>query len=342
MAINLPQLLSDLVSRGASDLHIKARTPIYLRLLGHLEPTKFPVVTPEDLDALSKTIFAEDQLEILHRDRQVDGVYRPEAGGPRYRVSACYQRGTLSMVFRHIPPVIPTLQDLGVPEDAAALLNAHRGLILVTGPASSGKTTTVASLIEAYNQVREAHIVTLEDPPEFLLESKHCLINQRHVGRDTPSFDDGLRHVLRQDPDIIYVGELRDLNTASIAMAAAETGHLVLSTLQTPDSATTLEQLVGLFPAQQQPQARLQLSLALAGIVSQQLVTTQDGKRRIAVFEVLTPNEALRNLIRQNQTFRITDALETTQGCVSMRRSLSALASKGVLSPEDLHRLASS
>ncbi|MBI4866624.1 MAG: PilT/PilU family type 4a pilus ATPase [Candidatus Wallbacteria bacterium] len=338
MALPLEKLLDDLIRRGASDLHLKARTPVYLRVRGELVATEHPVPEPADLEALAARIFSAPQMAQLETDRQVDAPFVPPDDRSRYRASACYQRGTISLVLRHIPRIVPSLAALGVPNEAAALMDARRGMLLVTGPASSGKTTTVAALIEAYNQAREGHVVTLEDPIEFVLESKHCLINQRQIGTDTPSFDAGLRHVLRQDPDVIFVGELRDLETVTIALAAAETGHLVLSTLQTPNAATTLEQVIGMFPAQQQAQSRLQISLALAGVLSQQLVLTRDQKRRVAAFEVLAPTEALRNLVRANQTFRITDALETTPGCRSMRRALAELAAAGQIAQEDVAR----
>jgi twitching motility protein PilT len=334
MPLELDALLADLERRGGSDLHLKARTPVYMRVLGELLPTEHPAPATPELERLARQLLDAGQLDRLERERQADGVLAPRPDGPRFRVSACYQRGTISLILRLVPRAIPTLAALGIPQEAAALLEARRGMLLVTGSASSGKTTTVAALIEAYNQNREGHVVTLEDPVEYVLQSKRCLVNQRQIGLDTESFQAGLR----QDPDVIFIGELRDLDTVSIALAAAETGHLVLSTLQTPDAAATIEQVIGMFPAQQQAQTRLQVSLALAGVISQQLLLTRDRKRRVAAFEVMAPTEALRNLVRANQTFRVTDAMETTPGCRSMRRSLNELASQQLVSSEEVQR----
>lgn len=339
MALELEPLLADLERRGGSDLHLKARTPVYMRVLGELLATEHPVPSPPDLDRLARQLLDPKQFQRLERERQSDGVLEPRPDGPRFRVSVCFQRGTISLILRLVPRAIPSLASLGVPQEAAALLEVRRGMLLVTGPSSSGKTTTVAALIEAYNQNREGHVVTLEDPVEYVLHSKRCLVNQRQVGLDTESFQAGLRHVLRQDPDVIFIGELRDLETVTIALAAAETGHLVLSTLQTPDAAATIEQVIGMFPAQQQGQTRLQVSLALAGVISQQLLLTRDRKRRVAAFEVMAPTEALRNLVRANQTFRVTDAMETTPGCRSMRRSLNELAAQQLVPAEEVQRI---
>lgn len=335
---SLQDILAEMVQKGASDLHLKARTPVYLRLQGELVQLDHPSPSPQELEDLAHELLTDSQLLTLQNERQTGSMHVRPPQGERFRLSVSFQRGTLGFAFRHIPATIPPLQQIGIPEEGAALLEARQGILLVTGPASSGKTTTVASLIEAYNQTREGHIVTLEDPIEYVLTSKSCLINQRQIGTDTESFETGLRHVLRQDPDIIYVGELRDLVTTSIALAAAETGHLVISTLHTPDATTTMEQLIGLFPSSQQAQARLRLSLALSGIISQQLISMRGGTGRVAAFEVLAPHESIRNLIRTNQTFRIGDALQTSQGCRPMRQSLAELAQQGHLSMDDIER----
>ncbi|MBI4864435.1 MAG: PilT/PilU family type 4a pilus ATPase [Candidatus Riflebacteria bacterium] len=338
MAYDLDRVLTDLVATGASDAHLKVRTPVYFRRLDQLERTEHAVPTMEDVLSVVRSILRKDQGERLARELQADGIYTIDEKGLRFRASIFCQRGSLGVVMRQIPKAPPALADLGLPEPAMEIVGKRRGLILVTGPAASGKTTTVAALLSTWNEALEAHIVTLEDPIEYVLESRRCILTQRQVGVDTPSFASGLQHVMRQDPNIIFVGELRDLETVEIALSAAETGHLVVSTMHTPTAVSTIEQVVGLFPAYQQDQVRTQLSILIQGVLSQVLVPTADRSRRVAAFEVLNPTEAIRNLIRQNQTFRISDTMETIPSCQTLKKSLAALTQQGTVNPDDCRR----
>jgi len=338
MSYDLDQVLDSLVKAGGSDVHFKVRTPVYVRILEQLERSDHPVPAIDDLEVIARRILNDHELETLGRGLQVNGVYRVSSSGHRFRASVYFQRGTLGIVMRHIPSTPPSLVDLGLPEIANEMLAKKRGLLLVTGPAGSGKTTTVASMLAVWNECQEAHVVTLEDPIEYVIESNRCFVTQRQIRVDTVSFSTGLRHVLRQDPDVIFVGEFKDRETVSIALSAAEAGHLVISTLHTPTAPATIEQLVGMYPPQQQDQVRMRLSLTLQGILSQTLITTVERDARVAVFEVFNPTDGIRNLIRQNQTFRIADTMETTPNCCTLKKSVSELLRSGRISPEDARR----
>jgi twitching motility protein PilT len=331
-------LLDDMVARGASDAHMKARTPVYFRMLDLLERTAHPVPRLDDLDDIAGRLLSPEQLARLRTELQVDSVYVEAHAGHRFRVSFFRQRGSLGLVLRHISQHPPAMDTLGIPQAVRDLLAVRRGLLLVTGPAGSGKTTTVASLLAAWNDELDAHIVTLEDPIEYVMQPSRSVVTQRQVGADTPSYAAGLRHVLRQDPDIVFVGEIRDLDTLELALAAAETGHLVVSTLCTATAPATIEYVIGLYPAQLAEQARVQLSINLQGIVSQVLVPVADRLRRVAVFEVMTPTDVIRNLIRQNQIARLYDVMESTQNCSTMRAALAVLVRDGVVAPDDARR----
>lgn len=338
MAYDLEAVLRDMVERQALNAHIKVRTPVYFRILDQLERTEHPVPGMQDLEGFADQLLQPEELERLLRENQADGIFTLGDSGLRFRVSFFRQRGSLGLVLRQIPSKVPSFPDLGLPEFAAQFLERKRGLILITGPAASGKTTTVASMLSRWAHYGRPHVVTLEDPIEYVLEGGAGVITQRQVGVDTPTFASGLRHVLRQDPDIVFVGELRDQETAAAAIAGAETGHLVLSTMQTSTAATTLEQLIGLFPQSAQEQVRTQLSIVLQGVISQALVPTADRTRRVAVFEVLTPTDLLRNVIRQDQLFRLADLLDATPGCCSRKKSLATLLAKGQVSQDDARR----
>ena len=340
MAYDLEAVLKDMVTRQASNAHIKVRTPVYFRLLDQLERTEHPVPGMQDLEGFATQLLQPEELDRLKSENQADGIFTLADTGLRFRVSFFRQRGSLGLVLRQIPAKVPSFPDLGLPDFALSLLDRKRGLILVTGPASCGKTTTIASMLSRWAYFGRPHVVTLEDPIEYVLEGGSGVITQRQVGVDTPTFVSGLRHVLRQDPDIIFVGELRDQETAAAAIAGAETGHLVLSTMQTSTATTTLEQLIGLFPQSAQEQVRTQLSIALQGIISQALVPSTDRTKRVPAFEVMMPTDLLRNVIRQNQIFRLTDLLDSTPSCCSLKKSLATLVANGLVSNEDARRAA--
>lgn len=336
MAYNVERILANMVERGASSAHLKCRTPVYFRLLERLERTTHPVPDVADLDSIAGAVLENWEQERLKAKLQLDKIH--SHGGRRFRFSFFRQRGTPGLVVRAIPNKVPTLKEIGLPPITTEMLQKRRGILLVTGPASAGKTTTVAAILSAWNAELENHIVTLENPIEYVLESNKCVVTQRQVGADTETFATGLRHVLRQDPDVIFIGELNDLETLSIAIAAAETGHLVVSTLHTPSASTTVEQIIGMYPPALQEQVRLQLSMSLVGIISQVLVPSRDRTRRVAAFEVMTPSESLRNLIRLNQSFRIPDALTVTPGCLALGRSLQDLVESGTISATEARR----
>jgi len=340
MAYNLERVLGNMLERGATSAHLKCRTPVYFRLLERLERTTHPVPDVPDLEAVSQQVLESWEYERYRHKFQVDKIHIWGNPPRRFRFSFFRQRGTPGLVVRAIPTKIPTLKEIGMPAITAEMLSKRRGILLVTGPASCGKTTTVAAILSAWNEELENHIVTLENPIEYVLESKKCVVTQRQVGTDTETFSTGLRHVLRQDPDVIFIGELDSLETLTIAIAAAETGHLVVSTLHTPSASTTIEQIIGMYPPALQEQVRLQLSLSLVGIVSQVLIPSRDRTRRIAAFEVMTPSESLRNLIRLNQSFRIPDALTITPGCSALGKSLNDLVESGMISQNDARRYA--
>lgn len=340
MAYDLEAVLKDMVARDATNAHVKVRTPIYFRILDALERTEHPVPGMQDLEAFATQLLQPGELEQLRQENQADGIFTLGETGWRFRVSFFRQRGSLGLVLRQIPIKVPSFPDLGLPDFASQLLEKKRGLILVTGPAVSGKTTTVASMLTRWAYFGRPHIVTLEDPIEYVLEGGSGVITQRQVGVDTPTFASGLRHVLRQDPDIVFVGELRDQETAAAAIAGAETGHLVISTMQTSTAATSLEQLIGLYPQPAQEQVRTQLSIVLQGVISQVLVPTADRTKRVPAFEILTPTDLLRNVIRQNQLFRLADLMDAAPSCCSLKKAVAALVTKGLVSQEDARRAA--
>lgn len=338
MSYDIDAVLMDLVAQQGSDVHFKVHTPVYFRRLDQLERTTHPVPTKAVLEDLLGRILSPETRAVLGRRQQADGIYTPEGSDLRFRVSVFVQRGSPGLVIRRIPPSPPTLTELGLPVLAHDLLKRTRGILLVTGPASSGKTTTVATLLSVWNETLSGHIVTLEDPIEYVFESRRSIVTQRQVGVDTAGYSQGLRRVLRQDPDIVFVGELLNLDTLQIAISAAETGHLVISTLYTPTVTTTLEHLIGMFPAQMQDQARVQLSMTIQGVMSQVLIPTPDRSRRVPAFEVLTPSESLRTSIRQGNLARIAVMLETTPGCITMATSLRQLVAQGLISREEAER----
>jgi twitching motility protein PilT len=337
--------------RQASDLHLTAGAPPMIRDKGRLVPMEgFAKLTPQQTREVVYGILNEDQRKRFENARQLDFAYSiPNVA--RFRVNCYLQRGSVSAAFRLVPQGIPALDDLGVPAVLREFTRKPRGFILVTGPTGSGKSTTLAAMIDAINREREDHILTIEDPIEFLHQHKRSIVNQREIGSDADSFNLGLRAALRQDPDVILVGEMRDMETIATALTAAETGHLVFATLHTQSTAQTVDRIIDVFPPEQQAQVRTQLSVALQGVVTQQLLPTADRQGRVVACEVLVPNPAVRNLIRESKTHQIYSAIQTAGsiGMQTMDADLVRLVRAGKITrelaeqrasvPEELKRL---
>ncbi|MEX2196431.1 MAG: type IV pilus twitching motility protein PilT [Thermoleophilaceae bacterium] len=326
MSIDFADILIEVSRLGASDLHLTAGSPPMVRERGRLRALDYPKLSPQDTREIVYSILTNDQRKKLETDWQIDLSYAVPGHG-RYRVNAYYQRASLGAAFRLIPQDMPHLETLGLPQVLMDFARKPRGLVLVTGPTGSGKSTTLAAMVDRINDERHEHILTVEDPIEFLHRHKNCIVNQRELGSDAQSFAMGLKAALRQDPDVILVGEMRDLETISTALTAAETGHLVFATLHTQDTAQTVDRIVDVFPPEQQHQVRVQLSVALQGIVTQQLLQTTDGKGRVCAAEVLVPTPAVRNLIREGKTHQIYSALQTggSHGMQTMDAALAEL-----------------
>jgi twitching motility protein PilT len=298
-------------------------------------------LTPEDTETLVKSLLSDEQFQTLKDVGEVDFSYALP-GTSRFRVNAYRQRGSYAMALRTIPIHIPSMDELHLPDVMHTLINKRRGLILVTGPTGSGKSTTLAAMINYVNETRKEHIITLEDPIEYLHKHNESMVNQREIGTDSKSFGNSLRASLRQDPDVILVGEMRDLETISTALTAAETGHLVLATLHTIGAPKTIDRIIDVFPPYQQQQIRIQLAGVLEGIVSQQLMAREGAKGRRAAFEVMVATPAIRNLIREGKTHQILSVLQTggQYGMITMDKSLIALYEEGEISKENLYRYA--
>jgi twitching motility protein PilT len=323
MNVKIDDLLRDLVTQEASDLHIKATEPPMMRIHGELQRADYPVMSEEMVTELLTSILNEERHEKLRSYKELDLSYFVP-GVARFRVNMFWQRGKMGAVFRVIPYNIRTIDDLGMPQVCKKLALLARGLILVTGPTGSGKSTSLAAMINHINLSRRSHIMTIEDPIEYVHQDKTSVINQRELGTDTHTFADALRHVMRQNPDVILVGEMRDLETIQLAITAAETGHLVLSTLHTVDAAQTIDRMVDVFEPDQQAQIRTQLSVTLQAVISQTLLPTMDGKGRVAAYEVMTATPAIRTLVRDGKTHQLyldiqTGAemgMQTLDGCL--------------------------
>jgi twitching motility protein PilT len=308
--MHIDDLLRDLVKKEASDLHLKAGQPPIMRIHGDLVRSEWPAMNEEQVEALLFQLLTEERRKHLVKERELDLSYFVE-GAARFRVNMFWQRHKVGAVFRVIPYKIRTIDDLNLPQVTKKLSLLPRGLILVTGPTGSGKSTSLAAMINHINQVQKCHIMTIEDPIEYVHPDQQSIINQRELGTDTFAFHEALRHVMRQNPDVILVGEMRDLETIKLAITAAETGHLVLSTLHTVDSAQTIDRIVDVFDPDQQPQIRTQLSVTLQGIVSQTLVPTKDGKGRMGAFEAMVVTPSIRTLIRDGKTHQLYSEIQT-------------------------------
>jgi twitching motility protein PilT len=327
MNLDFAEVLLDVIHRRASDLHLTAGVPPMVRVRGRLTPMEgFPVLTPTDTREIVYSILSDGQRQKFENNWQIDFAYQIPGHG-RFRVNAYFQRAAVGAALRLIPFEVVPLETLGLPPVVAEFANKPRGLVLVTGPTGSGKSTTLASLVDVINSSREEHIMTIEDPIEFLHRHKKCIVNQRELGSDATSFADALRAALRQDPDVILVGEMRDIETISTAITAAETGHLVFATLHTQDTPQTIDRIIDVFPSAQQGQIRAQLSVALQGIMTQTLLPTADGSGRCVAAEVLVPTPAVRNLIREGKSHQIYSVLQTggSHGMQTMDASLAGL-----------------
>lgn len=335
--IDIGDLLRLVIDEGGSDLHLAVGVPPVIRLNGRLNPLDSEPLKPEDTERFMKSITSEEHVQKVRENGGTDFGFSFE-GGDRFRVSVFKQKGNVGLVLRLIPSTMLTLDQIGLPAQIKDLLYKPRGMILVTGPTGSGKSTTLASMINIINQERDCHIITVEDPVEYFHDHKRSVITQREIGVDVPSFSEALRRGLRQDPDVILVGEMRDLETMEAAITAAETGHLVFATLHTTGAARTVDRIVDAFPTNQQEQIRTQLASTLVGVVSQLLMVRADAPGRVAAFEIMIATPSIRSLIRDNKTFRITSDIQTGArwGMITLDAHLTALYERGAISYEDL------
>lgn len=333
--MSLLDLIKYATKKRASDIHITVGVPPILRVDGVLEYFGEQKLYPEETERLVKQILDEKQIEELKLKGEVDTSFSSSGIG-RFRVNAYKQRGSYAMALRIIPIKVPTVEELGLPNVVKDLARLPRGLILVTGPTGSGKSTTLASIINLINEEKNCHILTLEDPIEYLHKHNKSIVNQREIGLDSNDFASALRAALRQDPDVILVGEMRDLATISIALTAAETGHLVFSTLHTIGAAKTIDRVIDVFTPHQQQQIRIQLASVIQAIISQQLLPRANGKGRVAAFETMIATPAIRNLIREEKIHQIDTVIQTSgkQGMQTMDKSLLELYKKGIISRE--------
>ena len=330
------RLLGTMVEQGASDLHLTANSPPQLRINGELYPLRTAPLSPQEIQLLAYSILNEKQKKKFEETWEVDLSFRWK-GVSRFRANFFKQKGTMAGALRRIPFETMPLKSLGFPDSVNGLTDRPNGLVLVTGPTGSGKSTTLASMIDMINSTRRAHVITIEDPIEFVHSHKKSIINQREVGADTVSFKEALRYVLRQDPDAVLIGEIRDLETMEATLRIAETGHLAFATLHTNNCVQTIHRVLDFFPARQQELVRTQLSFVLEAVISQQLVPRSNGNGRVMACEVLIPNAAIRNLIRDEKTHQIYSQMQmgqTESGMMTLNQSLLGLVQSGVLTVE--------
>ena len=334
--VSINEVLATALAAKASDIHLTVALPPMMRVNGHLIGMEnFPVLTADDTLDMLLAITTDHQREIFNSKGELDMSFASDNIG-RYRVNAFRQRGSVAMALRAVNTVVPSPDQLGLPSAFVDLYTRKRGLILVTGPTGSGKSTSLASIINQVNEHRDAHIITLEDPIEYLHLHKMSMVNQREIGFDSMSYANALRAALREDPDVILVGEMRDFETISVAVTAAETGHLVLSTLHTIGAASTVDRIIDVFPPHQQ-QIRVQLANVLEAVISQQLIPTADGRGRAAAFEVMISNSAVRNLIREGKSHQLLSVMQTTRkiGNIAMDEAIMALYQEGKITREN-------
>jgi twitching motility protein PilT len=334
--VSLRQLLEDMVTRRASDLHITAGVPPEFRVDGAIQPSEYDVLAPEHTVQLAYSVMSDEQRKRFETTKELDFSFGIK-GLARYRANVFLQRGVVCMVIRQIPFEILAMDSLGLPTVAREFTNRMKGMILVTGPTGSGKSTTLAAMLDRINQNRASHIITIEDPVEYIHHHKKCIVNQREVGSDTASFPTALKYVLRQDPDIILIGEMRDLETIEAALTIAETGHLVFATLHTNSTYEAVNRIVDVFPADQQKQILTQLAFTLEGVVTQQLIARSRGTGRILCAEVLVCTPAIKAVIREGKTHQIYSLMQAGQkyGMQTMNQALLQAVLDKQLSPED-------
>jgi twitching motility protein PilT len=336
-SLDIHALLQVMVEKGASDLHLTVGTPPQLRVDGSLYPVKVPPLAPTDTQRLCYSVLTETQKKRFEEKNEIDMSFQWR-NVSRFRANFFRQRGSVAGAIRQIPSRVMTFDELGLPPAVGQLVDRPRGLILVTGPTGSGKSTTLASMVDTINQRRRSHILTIEDPIEFLHRHKNSIVNQREVGSDTANFSDALRYVMRQDPDVVLVGEIRDTETMETALSLSETGHLVLSTLHTNSAVQTIHRVMDLFPADQQERVRTQFSFVCEGILSQQLLPRADGKGRVIAVELLMPNPAIRNLIREGKVHQIYSQMQMGQtkfGMQTLNQALLKLLRDRLISREE-------
>ncbi len=334
---NLHQLLKAMIEKGGSDLHITTSSPPQLRIDGKLHPLKMPPLAPPETKQLCYSILTDAQKHKFEEHSELDLSFGVR-GLSRFRANVFMQRGAVAGAFRAIPYKIKSFDDLGLPKVVSDLARKPRGLILVTGPTGSGKSTTLATILDKINSERNEHIVTVEDPIEYLHPHKSCVVNQREVGADTSSFANALKYILRQDPDVVLIGEMRDLETIEAALTVAETGHLAFATLHTNSCVQTINRVVDVFPPYQQAQVRAQLSFVLEGILSQTLMPRANGPGRVMALEVMVPNPAIRNLIREDKIHQIYSQMQIGQdkfGMQTLNQSLASLYQRRMIGLDD-------
>jgi twitching motility protein PilT len=334
---NLHQLLRAMIEKGASDMHITTGSPPLLRVDGAIVPLKLPPLSPVETKQLCYSVLTEEQKIQFEKNKELDLSFGVK-NLSRFRANVFMQRGAVSGAFRSIPFKILSFEELGLPPVVAELSSHPRGLILVTGPTGSGKSTTLASIIDKINTETRQHIMTVEDPIEYLHPHKRSIVNQREVGSDTATFKEALKYVLRQDPDVVLIGEMRDLETIEAALTIAETGHLVFATLHTNSAVQSINRIIDVFPPHQQPQVRAQLSFVLEGVLSQLLLPRAGGPGRVLALEVMVPNPAIRNLIREDKLHQIYSQMQVGQlkhGMQTLNQSLNALYSRRLITMEE-------